>query len=45
MSVSSGVKVKLKISPAKLVIVNILLVALGKVMFASTVSTLMLLPP
>jgi len=42
MSVSSGVKVKLKISPAKLVIVNILLVALGKVMFASTVSTLML---
>jgi len=38
MSVSSGTKVKLKISPAKLVIVNILLVALGKVIFASTVS-------
>ena len=38
MSVSSGTKVKLKISPAKLVIVNILLVALGKVMFANTVS-------
>ena len=38
MSVSSGVKVKLKLSPARLVMVNILLVAFGKVMFASTVS-------
>jgi len=42
MSVSSGTKVKLKISPAKLVMVNILLVALGKVMLANTVSTCML---
>jgi len=39
MSVSSGMKVKLKMSPAKLVIVNILLVLLGKVIFARTVST------
>jgi len=39
MSVSSGTKAKLKISPARLVMVNILLVALGKVMLASTVST------
>ena len=38
MSVSSGTKVKLKMSPARLVMVNILLVALGKVMFARTVS-------
>jgi len=36
MSVSSGTKVKLKISPAKLVMLNILLVALGKVILAST---------
>ena len=42
MSVSSGVKVKLKMSPARLVMVNILLVAFGKVMFVSTVSTCML---
>ena len=39
MSVSSGVKVKLKMSPARFVMVNILLVAFGKVMLASTVST------
>ena len=42
MSVSSGVKVRLKMSPARLVMVNILLVAFGKVMFVSTVSTCML---
>jgi len=39
MSVSSGTKVKLKISPTRLVIVKILLVAVGKVMFTNTVST------
>jgi len=39
MSVSSGTKVKLKISPAKFVIVNILLVLFGKVILAKTVST------
>ena len=42
MSVSSGVKVKLKMFPARLVMVNILLVAFGTVMFVSTVSTCML---